>query len=210
MADRTIGIDVSKEFLDAHQLPDNAARRFANTRKGVNDLIRWMGAELVARIVFEATGRYHAALERHLGAAGYPFVKVNPRQAKRFSEALGTRAKTDRMDAAMLARMGMALDLDPGSARPENLLALSQLLTARRALIKDRTAAKNRAEGLALAILRKQPCAPKAHRAGYRSTRQGHQRSHRERQQPSCPARHSGEHYWNRGCHRGHVDLRHA
>lgn len=156
MTDHTIGIDISKEFLDAHRLPDNAARRFANTRKGVNDLIRWMGAGLVARIVFEATGRYHAAVERHLGAAGYPFVKVNPRQAKRFGEALGTRAKTDRMDAAMLARMGMALDLDPGSACPENLLVLSQTLTARRALIKDRTAAKNRAEGLTLAILRKQ------------------------------------------------------
>ena len=60
------------------------------------------------------------------------------------------------MDAAILARMGMALDLDPGSVRPVNLLVLNQLLTARRALIKDRTAAKNRAEGLALEILRKQ------------------------------------------------------
>jgi transposase len=56
--------------------------------------------------VFEPTGPYHRAVERALGVAGVPFVKVNPRQARRFAEATGKLAKTDRLDAAILARMG--------------------------------------------------------------------------------------------------------
>ena len=56
------------------------------------------------RVVFEPTGPYHRAFERALGASGVPFVKVNPRQARRFAEATGKLAKTDRLDAAILAR----------------------------------------------------------------------------------------------------------
>ena len=57
-------------------------------------------------MVFEPTGPYHRAFERVLGAASVPFVKVNPRQARRFAEAIGKLAKTDRLDAAMLAAHG--------------------------------------------------------------------------------------------------------
>ena len=78
--------------------------------------------------MFEPTGRYHRALERRLDTAGYPLVKVNPRQAKRFSQALGVRAKTDRADAQMLARMGQALDLEPQPVRPEVLDDLNALI----------------------------------------------------------------------------------
>ena len=92
MADATIGIDVSKDHLDAHRLPDGTARQFANTRSGLTQLIRWIGSSSrVARVVFEPTGRYHLELERSLGAAGLPLAKVNPRQAKRFAQALGVR-----------------------------------------------------------------------------------------------------------------------
>lgn len=153
MSEATIGIDVSKDHLDAHRLPDGAARRFTNTRSGLTQLIRWIGSSGVARVVFEPTGRYHLELERRLDAAGLPVVKVNPRQAKRFVQALGVRAKTDRADAAMLARMGAALALEPQPVRPEVLQDLNDLMAARRALVKDRTAAKNRAKGLRLAIL---------------------------------------------------------
>jgi transposase len=63
-------------------------------------------------------------------------VKVNPRQAKRFAQSLGVRAKTDRADAAVLARMGAALALEPQPVRPEILQDLNDLMAARRALIK--------------------------------------------------------------------------
>jgi transposase len=153
MNQATIGIDVSKDHLDVHRLPDGAARQFANTKGGLTQLIRWIGASIVERIVFEPTGRYHRDLERRLGEAGFPLAKVNPRQAKRFAQSLGVRAKTDRADAAMLARMGAALALVPQSAKPEILHHLNDLVVARRALIKDRTAEKNRAKGLRLALL---------------------------------------------------------
>ena len=107
------------------------------------------------RVVFEPTGPYHRAFESALGAAGVPFAKVNPRQARRFAEATGKLAKTDRLDAAMLARMGALLELEARPARSNALLELKELHSAREALVKDRTAAKNRAKTLTLSLLRK-------------------------------------------------------
>ena len=89
----------------------------------------------------QPTGPYHRAVERALGIAGVPFVKVNPRQARRFAEATGKLAKTDRLDAAILARMGALLELQARPARSEILLELKELYVAREALVKDRTAA---------------------------------------------------------------------
>ena len=154
MSEATIGIDVSKDHLDAYRLPDGTARQFANTGRGLTQFIRWIGSSSsVVRVVYEPTGRYHLELERRLGDAGFPLAKVNPRQAKRFAQSLGVRAKTDRADAAMLARMGAALALEPQPVRPEILQDLNDLMAARRVLVKDRTAAKNRAKGLRLALL---------------------------------------------------------
>src|SRR5271168_3933552 len=108
------------------------------------------------RSTFEPTGPYHRAVERALGAAGVPFAKVNPRQARRFAEATGKLAKTDRLDAAMLARMGALLELEARPARSNALLELKELHSAREALVKDRTAAKNRAKTLMLSLLKRQ------------------------------------------------------
>ena len=88
--------------------------------------------------------------------AGVPFVKVNPRQARRFAEATGKLAKTDRLDAAILARMGALLELEARPARSEVLLELKELYVAREALVKDRTAAKNRGKVLTLSLLKRQ------------------------------------------------------
>lgn len=159
MTQSTIGIDISKDRLDVHRLPKGDECAFANSKEGLAELVRWLGNGPVARIVFEPAGRYHRDLEQCLGEAGYALVKVNPRHARRFCEALGVRAKTDRADAAMLARMGTALALEPQPVRPDILNELNELIAARRALIKDRTAAKNRAKGLRLAILRQQNAA---------------------------------------------------
>ena len=67
--------------------------------------------------MFEATGAYHRNLEAALAANGTAFTKVNPRQARRFAEATGRLAKTDRVDAIMLAKMGAILGLKPMSPR---------------------------------------------------------------------------------------------
>jgi transposase len=155
MNNHTIGVDVSKDHLDAYRLTDGATRRFANDKGGHKALIKWLAQTPLNRVVFEPTGPYHRAVERALGASGVPLVKVNPRQA-RFAEATGKLAKTDRLDAVMLARMGAVLELEARPARSETLLELKELHIAREALVKDRTAAKNRGKVLTLPLLKRQ------------------------------------------------------
>lgn len=112
MTEYTIGIDILKTHLDAFRLEDQEERQFEDTPKGIRVLIRWLGQTSVARIVFEPTGPYHRSLET-APAGQFPLVKVNPLQARRFAEACGTRAKTDAVDARILARMGFTLNLVP-------------------------------------------------------------------------------------------------
>jgi transposase len=135
-------------------MSNGASRRFANDRAGHRAFTGWLGQPDM-RIVYEPTGPYHRTFERKLAAAGFALVKVNPRQARRFAEATGRLAKTDRLDAAMLARMGTLLDLDARPVRCPILNDLKDLHTARKSLVKSRTAARNRAKILTLAILRR-------------------------------------------------------
>lgn len=153
MTEITIGIDISKDHLDAHRLPDGGRGRFENTSAGHKALIRWIGPTPI-RVVYEPTGPYHRKLEVRLATAGMPIVKVNPRQARRFAQAVGGLAKTDALDAAMLARMGAVLGLEARPVRDAILTTLKDLHIAREALVKDRTAAKNRAKMITLALLR--------------------------------------------------------
>lgn len=96
------------------------------------------------------------AFERALALAGLPLVKVNPRQARRFAQGTGKLAKTDSLDAKLLARMGAVLEIEPRPAIKETIAELKELHVARQALVKDRTAAKNRAKALTLPLLKKQ------------------------------------------------------
>jgi len=137
------------------RLEDGASRRFENSAAGFRALARWLGKAPVARIVFEPTGPYHKAFEAALGET-FPLVKVNPLQARRFAEAHGTRAKTDVVDARMLARMGAAFDLEPQAPCSKETLVLKELHVARAGLIKDRTRLRNRAQTQDVAILKRQ------------------------------------------------------
>lgn len=143
MTEHTIGIDISKTHLDAFRQEDQTARQFENTPRGIRALIRWLGQTPVARIVFEPTGPYHRAFETALSGK-FPLVKVNPLQARRFAEACGTRAKTDAVDARILERMGIALNLEPDAPISGNQLVLRDLQVARTALVKERTRLRNR------------------------------------------------------------------
>lgn len=153
MINDTIGVDISKDHVDAHRMSDGSSRRFANDRTGHAAFVGWAGQ--CARIVYEPTGPYHRAFERRLADAGFALVKVNPRQARRFAEATGRLAKTDRLDAAMLARMGALLELEARPVRRPILGDLKDLHMAREALVKNRTAARNRAKNLTLPILKR-------------------------------------------------------
>lgn len=142
----TIGIDISKDTFDIHRLSDRRHERFGTDKAGLALLRRWIG-RVPVRVVYEATGRYHRDLEAVLGGAGHFLVKVNPTRARRFAQAISQGAKTDRVDAAMLARMGAVLELDAKPVRSETMHEIRELHIARIALNKDRTACRNRLEG---------------------------------------------------------------
>jgi len=156
MTDITIGVDVSKDTLDICIHPDGDHRQFPNDPKGFKAILRWFGGRPITRLVFEATGPYHRAFERAMGTAGLPLCKVNPLQAKRFGEAIGQLAKTDRMDAAMLARFGALIEPEVRAAPSIIISELKDLHVARTALVKDRTAARNREKNLTSSLLKRQ------------------------------------------------------
>ena len=158
MTETNIGIDISKDHLDVHRLPGDERRRFDNSKAGHKALILWIG-DTPARVVYEPTGRYHRTLERALAAAGMPIAKVNPRQARRFAEAIGNLAKTDALDAAMLTRMGAVLSLEARPVPSGLINDLRDLRTARNALIKDQVAALTRAKAITLPLLKRQNAA---------------------------------------------------
>ncbi|MGR3571811.1 IS110 family transposase, partial [Brevirhabdus sp.] len=106
--------DISKSHLDAIDLEGNEARQFENSAQGVRALQKWLDTMDVTRIVYEATGPYHRRLETALSGK-FPLVKVNPLQARRFAQAVGTHAKTDAVDARCLARMGPLWAWNPTS-----------------------------------------------------------------------------------------------
>lgn len=124
-------------------MDDGAHAQFQNDNRGRRALLKWIGGS-VELVVFQATGAYHRDLEVDLANASVPFAKVNPKQARRFAQAIGKLAKTDRVDAAMLAKMGAVLDLSPQAPVSQTLHDMRELLAARRALVKDQTAARTR------------------------------------------------------------------
>jgi transposase len=150
------GVDISKDHLDVAIHPAGTVRRFANDRNGHTGLLRWLAPLAVARVVFEATGSYHRLFERRLSQAGLSFARINPRQARRFAEATGRLAKTDRVDALVLARFGALLEPECRPLRSQALEQLAELVAARRMLIRDQTATLNRAKILTLGLLKRQ------------------------------------------------------
>ena len=138
-------------------MPCRPARRCGcpTRARGIAQLLRWIGAEPVARILCGPTNRDHRALEVLLAAAGLPLAPVNPRPARRFAQALGLQAKTDKIDARMLAEMGLRLTPGLQVPSPKNLQHLKDLVAARRALVADRVADGNRTGGHSLALLQR-------------------------------------------------------
>jgi len=155
MTDDTIGIDISKATLDIHRLSDGKMMSFSNCPAGFKEFSKFCAQTSVTRVVYEATGAYHSGLERALGAL-LPLVKVNPLQARRFAQAQGVRAKTDAVDAKMLAVMGNAFVLDPDKPATKLQHDLKELRAFRSGLIKDRTRIMSRQKTQTLSIICRQ------------------------------------------------------
>ena len=106
-----VGIDVSKSWLDVHVHGLGHGARFGNTPVGYARLLAWLSPHALRLVVLEATGGYEQAALDALHAAGLPMVRLNPRQARDFAKATGQLAKTDTLDARVLAQMAAVLEL---------------------------------------------------------------------------------------------------
>jgi len=139
---RYVGIDVSKKHLDIFDEGDGVPRRIANATQAITQQVaRWRCDALV---VFEATGAYDLALREALGRAGVRFARINPARARDFARASGQLAKTDPIDARMLAAFGRVMQPATEQAVNPARNALSRLAKRRDQLVLMRAQEKNR------------------------------------------------------------------
>jgi transposase len=139
-----VGIDVSKRRLDIHARPSGESFAFGYDDEGVTALIERLGALAPALVVLEATGGLEVRLAAALAAAGLPVAIVNPRQVRAFARAMGRLAKTDRLDAAVIARFAEAVRPPVRPLPDEATRRLGALVTRRRQLLEMLVAERNR------------------------------------------------------------------
>lgn len=139
-----IGVDVSKQRLDCATWPATANWQHANDQDGIGALVK-RAQELQARlVVLEATGGLEIEAAAELSRAGLGVAVVNPRQTHRFAQALGVLAKTDQVDATILARFGAMTNLEPRPLKEAALRELDEVVARRRQLVDMLTMEKNR------------------------------------------------------------------
>ena len=141
-----IGVDVSKDSLDAHVRPVNLHRRFGNSPEGIAQLVAWVKAQGPAthRVIFESTGSYQKAAVGALLAEGLPAVVVNARQVRDFAKGHGKLAKTDVIDAAILAHFGQDVATVVRPLESREILEFRQLYDRRLQLVHLLVIEKNR------------------------------------------------------------------
>ena len=144
MADVFVGLDVSKARLDAAVEPGGEAFAVPYTPADLPALVARLRALAPVLIVLEATGGLEGALVAALALAQLPVAVVNPRQVRAFAHARGARAKTDALDARLLAQFGAAVRPAPRPLPDAETRALEALLARRRQLIELLTAERNR------------------------------------------------------------------
>ena len=139
----SVGVDVGKSFLDIHVLPSGQSLRLPNTKEGIRRLKRFLKGFDLGLVVLEATGKWHRAAHRSLCADGVPVAVVDPFKARMFAKASGILAKTDRLDAKLLARFAAVMSPAIRPPAPEALEELAELVRARHQAIEEQTALKN-------------------------------------------------------------------
>lgn len=140
---RYVGIDVSAATLDV-AVHEGEVTQVRHDASGITTLVTQLHAAAPALVVLEATGAYHRDVTSALVAAGLPVVVVNPRHVREFARSTGQLAKTDRLDAVLLARFAAAVRPTPRPLPSEATLELAALVERRRQLVEMLTAEKNR------------------------------------------------------------------
>lgn len=138
------GIDVSKHYLDFAQHGDERIARVPNDPEGIAKLVKRISQARKSLSVVESTGGYEGRLLDAMLAAKKPVARINPRQGKNFARALGVEAKTDKIDARVLARFGHAIEPKVMAVTDEHTKAVDELVRRRRDLVDTRSAEMTR------------------------------------------------------------------
>jgi len=139
-----VGIDISKATLDVDSYPTGEPRRFLNDDASREELCEWLKKRTPTLIVMEASGGLEIPVAGMLAAAGLPVAVINPRQARDFAKAIGVLAKTDAVDAVVLARFAQAVRPAVRALKSEEAQELEAVLTRRRQIVDMITAERNR------------------------------------------------------------------
>jgi transposase len=149
LIEQWVGIDVCKRWLDVHLRPQGISFRVSNNESGIQELLKHLKEpERVGRIILESTGGYERQAALQLWTQAYPVVVINARQARNFAKAANQLAKTDQVDAAILAWFGEALKPPIRAFASEAQAQLQDIVTRRRQLVEMLTAEQNRLSGL--------------------------------------------------------------
>lgn len=144
MSEVFVGIDVSKGRLDVVVRPSREMRSFVNEEPGFAELVAWLKPLEPALVVLEATGGYQAPVVAALSVARLTAAVVNPRQVRDFARATGRLAKTDLLDAEIIALFAETLKPEPRPLPDEETQALQAVVARRRQLVEMITAESNR------------------------------------------------------------------
>ncbi len=139
-----VGIDVSKSRLDVAVLGENQEKQVCNSQAGIKELVRWMLELQPKLIVVEATGGYQRSVVDALFYAGFSVAVVNPARVRPFARACGLLAKTDKLDAQVLAVFGQRVQPRRYAGKTEAEKQLSALLVRRKQLEEMLKAEQNR------------------------------------------------------------------
>lgn len=150
-----VGIDVAKHSLDVYVAGEGRCFTVKNSTAGFQELLDALPAAGSCLVVIEATGGYQSRVVGALVAVGHPVAVVNPRQVRDFARSLGVLAKTDRLDARMIARFGETVGPRTIEVGSEKQAELRELVTRRRQLVELRTAEQNRLETTLTKVVRK-------------------------------------------------------
>jgi transposase len=150
-----VGIDVCKSWLDVHILPEEVAFRVPNSSEGHRTLKRRLARYDVRLVVIEATGKWHRPIHRSLHVSRYRVRVVNPLRARLFAEAMGLLAKTDLLDARMLAGFAGSL-AEARAPAPETIDVLKEFLQARVSAVEEQTSLTNQMKTAETVFLRRQ------------------------------------------------------
>ena len=139
-----VGVDTGKDYLDIHIRPLNEYFQVSNNSKGIAEAVKRLKKLSPERIVIEATGRYETAFITACAKTDLPFCLVNPVHVKRFAGAIGRKAKTDKLDAALIAYYSEAIRPALSSLKPETMILMADLVSRRNQLLEMQTSEKNR------------------------------------------------------------------